>query len=259
MTNGQATDVFNDDGNTYDLSKFHSYTDRSGDYMTLYQDGTWTQNADQSWHVDGIILEFAGWDSYSKVTADISFNGTDYVVSNVHRVIASLDYIDSDDPYKTNSEDMQPSEHNPFLTVSLALIQGDENSIDVNADTSMDNETDDSDLLILSEEWQDWYNDQFSWWDGAPTALEDLVKDALNDEKSYEYIDVQTSYFISQEQCDQVNPILEEMGSSVRLEVGDILYVMTFSAKNAFNATIKNTAYGVAKYSTDTTYLIGIE
>ena len=258
MTNGQATDVFNDDGNTYDLSKFHSYTDRSGDYMTLYQDGTWTQNADQSWHVDGIILEIAGWDSYLKATADISFNGTDYVVSNVHRVIASLDYIDSDDPYKTNSEDMQP-EHYPFLIVSPALIQGDENSIDVNADTSMDNETDDSDLIILSEEWQNWYNDQFSLWDGAPTALEDLVKGALNDEKSYEYIDVQTSYFISQEQCDQVNPILEEMGSSVRLEVGDILYVMTFSAKNTFNATIKNTAYGVAKYSTDTTYLIGIE
>ena len=259
MTNAQATDVFSDDGNTYDVSKFHSYTDRSGDYMTLYQDGTWTQNPDQSWHVDGIVLEIAGWGTYLKATADISYNGTEYVVSNVHSVIANLDYIDSDDPYKTNSEDMQPSENNPFLTVSPAMIQGDENSIDVNADTSMDNGPNDSDLIILSEEWQNWYNDQFSWWDGAPTALEDLVKDALNDEKSYEYIDVQTSYFISQEQCDQVNPILEEMGSSVRLEVGDILYVMTFSAKNTFNATIKNTAYGVAKYSTDTTYLIGIE
>ncbi len=260
MTNAQATDVFNDDGNTYDPSKFHSYTDRSGDYMTLYQDGTWTQNPDQSWHVDGIILEIVGWDTYLKATADITFNGTDYVVSNVHRVIANLDYINSDDPYKTDPEDMQPSENNPFLTVPPALIQENGNDTDGNVDnTLIDNETDGSDLIILSEDWQNWYNDQFSWWDGAPTALEDLVKDALNDEKSYKFVDIETSYFVSQEQCDQANPVLEEMGTSVRLEPGDILYIMTFSAKNAFNATIKNTAYGIAKYSTDTTYLIGIE
>ena len=259
MTNAQATDVFNDDGNSYDPSKFHSYTDRSGDYMTLYQDGTWTQNPDQSWHVDGIILEIAGWETYLKATADIAFNGTDYVVSNVHKVVANLENINSEDPYKTNVEDMQPSENNPFLTVSPVLIQEDGDATDGNVDTSTDDGENDSDLIVLSEDWQSWCNNQLSWWDGAPTALEDLVKDALNDEKSYEFVDVETSYFISQEQCDQANPILEEMGASVRLEPGDILYVMTFSAKNAFNATIKNTAYGIAKYSTDTTYLIGIE
>ncbi len=259
MTNAEAIDVFNDDGNTYDPSKFHSYTDRSGDYLTLYQDGAWTQNSDQSWHVDGIILEIAGWETYLKATADIAFNGTDYVVSNVHKVVANLENINSDDPDKINVEDMQPSESNPFLTVPPALIQEDGDGADGSADTLTDDGTNDSDLVVLSEDWQNWYNNQFSWWDGAPTALEDLVKDALNDEKSYEFADIETSYFVSQEQCDQANPILEEMGASVRLEPGDILYEMTFSAKNAFNATIKNTAYGIAKYSTDTTYLLGIE
>lgn len=67
------------------------------------------------------------------------------------------------------------------------------------------------------------------------------------------------SYFVYQEQCDEVNPMLEEMGLSIRLEPGDVFCSMEFSCKNGFNATIKCEAYGIAKYSTDTTYLLGIE
>ena len=58
---------------------------------------------------------------------------------------------------------------------------------------------------------------------------------------------------------NQVNDILKQSGYSQRVEIGDLFVMTDFSAKNAFNATIKNTAFGIVDYSADLVRLIGIE
>ena len=58
---------------------------------------------------------------------------------------------------------------------------------------------------------------------------------------------------------DYVNGILTDAGYSQRVEVGDLFVMTEFSAKNAFNATIKNTAFGIVDYSEGLVRLIGIE
>lgn len=104
-----------------------------------------------------------------------------------------------------------------------------------------------------------WIRDQFSAWDGSHRQLEDLIIKNLNDEKSYKHIETTYRDIATEEDRDEVNNILANAGYSDRVEVGDLLIQTQFSAKNAFNATIKSTAYGIASYQNDTIKLIGIE
>ena len=122
ITNRDATDVFTDDGNAYDVSKFHSYGDRSGYYMTVYSDGTWRAKDDTAWHVDDIILEAPQYEHFLKLSLDVTYNGTNYVVSNVKGVAGALPYLDSDDPSKLDYIDENPSDFNVYLTVSPDLM-----------------------------------------------------------------------------------------------------------------------------------------
>jgi len=86
ITNGFAIDVFAEDRNTYDVSKFHSYADTSGNvndyFMKVKSWGTWSAKNEQTWHVDSLILE----NSYGVVAngaLDVNFDGTNYVLSNI--------------------------------------------------------------------------------------------------------------------------------------------------------------------------------
>ncbi len=105
----------------------------------------------------------------------------------------------------------------------------------------------------------EWIKSQFSAWDGSHTVLKDLIKDNLNDEKSFKHIETTYIDIASEDKRDYVNGILADAGYSQRVEVGDLFVMTEFSAKNAFNATIKNTAFGIVDYSEELVRLIGIE
>ena len=104
-----------------------------------------------------------------------------------------------------------------------------------------------------------WITNQFSAWDGSHTVLKNLIKDRLNDEKSFSHIETTYIDVSTEDKKNQVNDILKQSGYSQRVSVGDLFIITKFSAKNAFNATIKNTAFGIANYSANTVSLIGIE
>ena len=114
-----------------------------------------------------------------------------------------------------------------------------------------------SDKIAAKEARQKWIEDQFNWWDGRHEALSELIKKNLNDSKSFKHVDV--SYIDVEDIVRQllVNEILEKGGFSERVEIGDLFVMETFTAKNAFNATVKNTGYGIVR-SNGTVILLGI-
>lgn len=77
-------------------------------------------------------------------------------------------------------------------------------------------------------------------------------------EKSYKHIE--TSYFdiYDENMMKTFNTVIEQAGYSDRVEIGDLFIETEFSAKNAFNATIKSTAFGIASYKNNTIKLITI-
>lgn len=212
MTNAQATDIFAPDGNTYDSSKFHSYSDTTGFYMTLYTDGTWNNSGEDFWHVDDLVLKIEEYDTYLTVSPSLIYE----------------------------NRAVEPSEDAVSETASSAdtIVSG--------ADT-------------LGSDWENWVENQFSFWDGAHKELEKLVKQSLNDEKSYEHIDTTYIEVSDEDRKALVNETLANSGYSHYVEIGDLFIMTEFSAKNAFNATVKNTALGIASYSLDTITLIAIE
>lgn len=247
MTNSQATDVFAEDGCSYDPELFHSYSDTDGFYMTVYEEGNWSAKDEKTWHVEDLKLKLSDYDTYLKATMDVSFDGENYIVSGVTKVMADLEYLDSDDLSKINIEEMEPTESTPFLTVDPALIEEDREQSDepdVGTDTSARSE---------------WISSQFSIWDGSHEVLKDIVKRNLNDEKSFDHINTNYIDVSDEDMATLVNGILENSGYSQRVAVGDLFIMMEFSAKNAFNATVKSTALGIASYASDTVELIGIE
>lgn len=55
-----------------------------------------------------------------------------------------------------------------------------------------------------------------------------------------------------------MNQILKEARINESVEVGDLFVIQEFTAKNAFNAKIKSTAYGVVRGSDNSVILLGI-
>lgn len=247
MTNCSAIDVFAADGNSYDTTKFHSYDDIDDFFLTVDTDGVWTALNDSTWHVEDIILRMFDYDTCWKVTCDISMDENNYVISNVDQICAAKEYINSEDPSKISMDHLEPSENNPFLTVPSALVESDRDDVAV------------QEKLNKKEIHDDWVNSQFSIWDGAHKTLEKLIKKQLNDEKSYKHIETTYISIDNDEQKVKVNNILENAGCSQRVELDDLFIITEFSAKNYFNATIKQTAYGIADYSTNEIILVAIK
>lgn len=103
-----------------------------------------------------------------------------------------------------------------------------------------------------------WIREQFSAWDGSHWELTKLIKAQLNDEKSYDHISTTYREITDESAKAEVNQVLADAGYSQRVEVNDLFIQTEFSAKNAFNATIKNTAFGIASYANNTITLIDI-
>lgn len=129
MTNGTAVDVFKSDGNTYDISKFHKYSDTSDYYLSIYSEGNWSAKDSKTWHVEDMTLEIEAFnvDSALKLNADIVFDGENYIISKVHYVQGLLKYLDSNDPSKLNMVDDEARDSTPYLTVPENLISENRN------------------------------------------------------------------------------------------------------------------------------------
>lgn len=253
MTNCQATDVFTSDGNSYDTSKFHSYSDVEDFFMSVDTDGTWSALDENTWHVEGIILRIFGYDTYLKATCNVKLEGENYVVSNVDKIIATKDNINSDDPSKINTEHLEPAEGTPYLTVPHALISEERDTAAAEEKiTAAEKEK------VAQEERQEWIENQFSFWDGKHTELSKLIKDNLNDSDSFEHVDASYIDVSDEETQTIVNQTLEEAGINESVEVGDLFVIQEFTAKNAFNAKIKSTAYGIVRGSDNSVILLGI-
>lgn len=246
MTNCQATDVFMDDGNTYDTSKFHTYSDIEDFFMTVDMYGTWSVLDESTWHVDGMILRIFDYDTYLKVTCNIRKEGDNYILSDVDKTIAEKDYINSDDTSKINAEHLEPSESNPFLTVPSALISEER-------DTEAAQEK-----MTAKEKRQEWIESQFSFWDGRHVEFCDLIKENLNDESSFKHSDASYIDVSDEGKMALVNQTLANAGFDERVEIGDLFLIEEFTAKNMFNATIKNTAYGIVRGTDSSVILLGI-
>jgi hypothetical protein len=119
LANGYSSGVFAEDGNTYDPSKFFSYSDVSGDFVIMLQDGTWSSKDEKTWHVENLELED---NYYNLITAscDIEFDGENYILSNLSG------------PFGGNS-DISELEYDeaPYLTVPQDLISEDRNQAEV--------------------------------------------------------------------------------------------------------------------------------
>ena len=104
-----------------------------------------------------------------------------------------------------------------------------------------------------------WISSQFSAWDGSHSGLTKMIKKSLNDEKSYKHIETTYRNLKDQESIDEINEILKSKGLSTTIEIGDLLVMTQFTAKNGFNATIKSIAYGIASYERNSITLLFIE
>lgn len=111
----------------------------------------------------------------------------------------------------------------------------------------------------FNSERNEWINSQFSAWDGSHTVLKELILDNLNDEKSFNHISTTYIDINSDDMKKYVNDILKDSGYTNRVDVGDLFVMTEFSAKNAFNGTVKNTAFGIVDYSENMVTLIGFE
>lgn len=235
ITNAIANDVFKKDGDTYDTSKFHSYADDSGNFYNYYVSanswGTWTVKDEKSWHIDSLELEHALGNVY-KLNLDVKFDGTNYLVSNVKGTYGRYENV--------QDINRRVSENDVYLKIPTNLIKTDR------ANTKLDKH-------------RAWVNNQFSSWDGSNKDLNSLIKGNLNDEKSFKHTETTYIEIVNEKIRGTINKTIKSSNREARVEIGDLWLTTEFSAKNAFNATVKNTAFGIASFKDNTIILIAIE
>lgn len=251
-TNCYATDVFSDDGSSYDPGKFHSYADMSGYYLTVVHEGTWEPIDESTWHVEDLQLKAAGQEFYYVFSGDISQDGERYIVTTAS--ITSANSLDeaNDKSWSEGLDELKANENTPYLFVDTSLISDDRDTAAERAATEAE-----TSARIEREEYEGWVDSQFSWFDGKNDQLVDIVKSRLNDERSFKHID--TNYIVcnDKETLNMVNNALLADGLPLA-NLKDIYIVMDFSAKNGFNATIKQQAHGIVRYPSGNTEIIAI-
>lgn len=125
LTNSFAMDVFTSDGNTYDTSKFHSYADVSGYFLTISDSGTWTAKNENTWHVEHLILVPNGYNVEFNASLDVSFDGNSYIVSNVK---GTLGAHGANPRNATDISEIEVGSSAPILlTIEPKMIEEDRN------------------------------------------------------------------------------------------------------------------------------------
>ena len=255
FTNYCAEDVFSKDGNSYDVSKYHGY-DYNGPYkQKVTKDGTWSQLDATKWHVENLYLELKGFDHATKLTCDVSFDGDNYTISSVSFVTAKSDYIDSKDSSKTSG--IQTIDDNDFYSMMVVPADfvtgsGGENNSDSTKDITY------SRSYGNSKDYVNWVMGYFSWWDCSCKKLNNMIKSRLNDEKSFKHKETQFICATTENEVERLNGILKDAGYSERLQLNDVFIYTKFTAKNVFNATIKQTAIAILSYSEDSIKIVDI-
>lgn len=229
VTNNYASDVFAADGNTYDVSKFHSYKDTTGNFfdylMNVNSWGEWSAK-NKSWHVDSLVLENS-FGVVANISMDINYDGNNYLISNIMGTFG-------DNEIESMNVD------SIFLSISPELIREDRS-------------------LAKAESHNKWVNKQFSSWDGSHKAMKELIQKNLNDEKSFKHIETTYRVIVTEDIKDEINKVLTSSNKTTKVEIGDLWVSTEFSAKNAFNATVKNTAYGIVSYSNNAVTLVAVK
>ncbi|OPX92167.1 MAG: hypothetical protein A4E52_00108 [Pelotomaculum sp. PtaB.Bin013] len=129
LTNAYATDVFAEDKNHYDISKFHSYADVSGDFLKINSEGTWNAKNDNTWNVANLKLETI-YKTIITATLDVSFDGTNYIVSNI---TGTLGNPGASSENMVDISEIEAGKDKPYLTVSSELIKDDRDKDEVEA------------------------------------------------------------------------------------------------------------------------------
>ena len=249
MTNGQATDVFKADGMTYNTQKFHKYSDISGFYLYPYETGTWIAISENTWRVEDMKCMLSGFTTAIKVSTNITFDGSKYTLSNVDKVIAGKTYIDSGDTEDFVPEHYDGADSAPFLTVQPYLVSEGRN---ISAEQERNNRT------MPTATRKKWIDNQIDWFTGRDEQFEKIIKRNLNDEKSFKESETTYIDIVNEDILREVNTALQNGGYSNRCKIGDLLIMCKFTAKNAFNATIKYTAIGISSYDSNTIALVGV-
>lgn len=130
LTNGYANDVFTDDGSYFDPAKLHTYADLSGYYMTVQNEGTWTAKSENTWHVEGLILVDSVFSNKTNAALDITFDGTNYVASNLKGSFGTNNDISS-------LESEPDSFKNNYLVVKPGMISKDREGTSQNEEESI--------------------------------------------------------------------------------------------------------------------------
>lgn len=248
FTNLYSDDVWAD-GFTYDPALFHSY-DYSGPFrMVVTDEGDWSAVDENTWHAELMYLYFPLSDQLIKISCDVLYDGSQYVLNHVRYMSAAPRYIESEDGSKTSGwETIEPGESYPMLTLDKKMVE-------------LEREARPDDEIVLDEyiDHEEWVQGQFSFWDGSHYELKDLIKDAINDEKSFSHIKTEYIEISDLDRLMQVNQMLSSAGSSERVEIDDLFIITEFSAKNEYNATIKYKAFGISSFRTKQTTLVAIE
>ena len=247
MTNAQADDIYKSDGVTCDPNKFHKFDDISGFYLSAYDYGMWNMVDEKTWHVDSMECLMSGSTMGLRVSCDVSIDGDYYVLSDVEKSTMPKDEM------KQGKSDARVFRYDnyenfPMLKVASGLVK---NGRDPQKEKDRNNRT------MPTDEREEWEDKQFLG--SQHMSLAGLIKKNLNDEKSYSHIKTEHVSILTEDAKKTVNDLLQKNGYKQRVEVGDIFIMCEFSAKNAFNATIKKTALGYVSYTTDMVYLIGFE
>ena len=233
MTNGRATDVFLEDGVTYNPSAFHSYSDLSGFFLNMEEEGVWSKGGENTWHVDNMILKIYEYNFYMRVSADITRRGEEFVVSGVDRIIAEKGDLYSGDSGKTDHQQLEPSAQTPWLTVPQRLISTDRDPVQVQQQASE------------KDARQKWIDGQFSGWTGEHVELSRQIRATLTDESSFHHVKVSYIDVTDAARLQNVNKMLADAGINRQAVIGDLLVLETFEAKNIFDAVVQSTGIGL--------------
>jgi lipoate-protein ligase A len=216
FTNYYADDVFTEDGNAYDLNKLHSYSDISGFFLYIDDEGAWSVKNENTWHVNHIQMTLVDYHTKIDVSLDVSYDGQYYVVSNLAGEAPSFSDFDS------RFFSMQVLENNVwFQSVSRVpseMIVEDRSIQPRYQSMYIDSETGEhlllTYLIMLSIPYPNTYHEYTT--DCMPVI--------------YSNIEVLNDIFID------------------TFSIGDFFIWIRFSYRNAYNEEIKLVAYGVEYY-----------
>jgi hypothetical protein len=213
FTNYYADDIFTEDGNSYDMSKLHSYSDINGFFLYIDDEGTWTVKDDNTWHVSNLKMTLPYYYTKINVSLDVSFDGEYYIVSNLSGEAPS--YSDFDSRFSS----MQVLESDSWFVIS-SQISADMISND----------------RVVQPKYRPIYIDGNT---GEHLLLTYLIKESITYPNTYNEVSTEWIPIIYS------NIEVLQGAFNENLSIGDFVIKIEFTCKNANNDTIYIVAYGI--------------